>query len=55
MKLIWTWLAGFIIVAALASPAVAQLNLDLKTTIDCHTDSDSFGIELVKSFRRGDA
>jgi hypothetical protein len=34
MKLIWTLFAGFIIVAALASPAVAQLNLDLKTTID---------------------
>ena len=34
MKLIWTWLAGFIIVAGLASPAAAQANLDLKTTID---------------------
>ncbi len=34
MKLIWTWLAGFIIVIALASSAAAQPNLDLKTTID---------------------
>jgi hypothetical protein len=34
MKPIWTWIAGLIIAAASASPAVAQLNLDLKTTID---------------------
>jgi hypothetical protein len=34
MKLIWTWIAGLIVVAVLVSPAVAQLNLDLKTTID---------------------
>lgn len=34
MKLIWTWLAGLIIALALASPAAAQPNLDLRTTID---------------------
>jgi hypothetical protein len=34
MKLIWTWLTGLIIVAALALPIAAQPNLDLKTTID---------------------
>jgi hypothetical protein len=34
MKLIWTWLAGFILVVALASSAAAQPNLDLKITID---------------------
>jgi hypothetical protein len=34
MKLIWTWIAAFIIALALVSPAAAQPNLDLKTTID---------------------
>jgi hypothetical protein len=34
MKLIWNWLVGLLILAVLASPAAAQPNLDLKTTID---------------------
>ncbi len=34
MKLIWTWLAGLILASMLATPAAAQLNLDLRTTID---------------------
>lgn len=33
MKLIWTLVAGLVILLALVSPAAAQPNLDLKTTI----------------------